>query len=303
MVAEKKGHPRFKVKPLRRLLQLGVLALLVIVPLYSQNPMEWSPSRIVQGQLPLPSVSPVTGDTWSFGFRDFRLTHPAAFIETVLSAKVIYLPLLLSALIPLAMTLILGRFFCSWLCPVGFLLELNMAASNFFKKIGLHRAIKIKDFRYIILALFLFVAFFTAFPVLSVFDPPHILGRELMYIITHRAMSISGLSILLGILLLELFISSRACCNSLCPSGGCLSLLGRKRMWRIHMEPDQCIKCNKCDEACPYFLNPMGLAEQEKFNWTKCDNCGRCRDSCPTGAITYNSALSDEEEIWQSQAH
>lgn len=280
---------------LRRLIQVAVLGLLVMVPFYSQNPNSWSPSRIIQGQLPPPATFALSGDTWSFAIGDFRLTHPVAFLESWVSAKVIYLPLLVSALIPLGLTLVLGRVFCSWLCPVGFILELNTKCNKLFEKLGLHYEIRIPDFRHLILALSLVFGFFLAFPVISVFDPPHILGRELMYFFTHQEVSMMGVGFLLAIVLFEMFFTSRGWCNSFCPSGGGLALLGTKRLWRIRMTPESCIHCGECDHACPYRLEPMGLAEGERFDWTKCDNCGRCRDVCPTGAISYIFRVKDGE--------
>lgn len=285
----------------RRLVQIAVLGMLVMIPFYSQNPNSWSPSRIIQGQLPPPATFALSGDTWSFAIGDFRLTHPVAFLESWVSAKVVYLPLLIATLLPLAMTLVLGRFFCSWLCPVGFILELNMKSNTFFEKLGLHREIRIPDFRYLILALSLVFGFFLAFPVISVFDPPHLLGRELMYFFTHQEVSLMGVGFLFAIVLFEMFFTSRGWCNVFCPSGGGLALLGMKRLWRIRMTPENCIHCGECDKTCPYRLGPMGLAEGDRFDWTKCDNCGRCRDGCPAKAISYTFSMKNNKSLKQKK--
>ncbi|MGW8162019.1 MAG: 4Fe-4S binding protein, partial [Desulfobulbales bacterium] len=124
---------KLKVKPYRRVIQILVLAGLVLIPLGSQNPCDWAPSRIVQGQIPAPATLNISGDTWNFQINGFSLSHPLAFIDNWLSAHIIYLPIFAAALIPLGLTILLGRIFCSWLCPVGFLLELNMKAQKFFE--------------------------------------------------------------------------------------------------------------------------------------------------------------------------
>ncbi len=277
-----------KVRPWRRLLQLLVLALLVAVPFLSGNPMASSPSRIVLGQVPQPRVVPLSGDTWDFTAGPVNLTHPLAFVEVMLASKVLYLSMLLSMLLPLAATMFLGRVFCSWQCPVGFLLELNQRTGRWLRLRRLAARFSIRDYRYPLLTISLAFAFFFAIPVISAFDPPHILGRELMYFFTHRTVSLSGTGLLAGIFVLETFIAPRALCNSLCPSGGALALLGSRRLCRIKLDPDACTRCGLCDQACPVELAPMNLAAGGRFDWTKCDNCGLCRDVCPEGAICYD---------------
>ncbi len=168
------------------------------------------------------------------------------------------------------------------------MLELNQSANALMKKMGLYAALGIRDFRYTLLAVSMVLASFFAFPVLSVFDPPHVLGRELMYLFTHQQLSLSGAGLLLGILLFETFSTSRAWCNYLCPSGGGLAIAGARRLLHINMDGKACVNCDKCDEVCPYYLKPMGLASGKGFDWDKCDNCGLCRDVCPVRAINYS---------------
>jgi len=282
---------RWKVRPIRRLTQMFVLIFLIVIPATSQNFSVWSPSLIIQGYLPSPVLSRITGDTWSLGIGDFRITHPVALMDFLVSAKECCSSLFISVLIPLCVTLILGRAFCSWLCPVGFLLELNMKANRLLCRMGFTHKIELRDFRYIIFALLLILGFFFSFPLISTFDPPHVLGRELMYLFTHQQVSLSGMGLLIVILLFEVFFTSRAWCRAFCPSGGGLALLGRKRMWRIRIIAKECIRCEKCNSACPYGLSPSHLVTNGNFDWTICDNCGLCRDICPTKAISYGFGL------------
>ncbi|MBK1723976.1 electron transport complex subunit RsxC [Thiocystis violacea] len=53
-----------------------------------------------------------------------------------------------------------------------------------------------------------------------------------------------------------------------------------------------CIRCGRCVEACPYFLNPSRLArlakarmydEMKRMNLSECVECGSCTYSCPSG--------------------
>ena len=53
-----------------------------------------------------------------------------------------------------------------------------------------------------------------------------------------------------------------------------------------------CIRCGRCLEACPYFLNPSRLArlararlyeEMRPFRLGDCVECGSCTFACPSG--------------------
>lgn len=53
-----------------------------------------------------------------------------------------------------------------------------------------------------------------------------------------------------------------------------------------------CVRCGRCMEACPYFLNPSRLArlakarmfdEMKRFAIMECVECGSCTFSCPSG--------------------
>ncbi len=278
---------KFKFLWLRRITQILTLGGLIAIALLSSNPYEWSPSRIVLGHLPPPVVIPLSGDTWAFRIYDFNLIHPVAFVEVALASKTIYLPLVVAVLIPFTITVVFGRVFCSFMCPAGLLFELNQKTNQLAQKLGLNRQVNIRDIRVLLLAIILLLVVLLSTPVVSLFDPPHVIGREFVYLFSHHSLSLSGTGLILLILLYETFFTSRTWCNSICPSGGGLSVLGAKRLLRIKMDKALCIFCEKCNQACPYYLQPMKLAKEEHFDWTKCDNCGLCRDICPTRAITF----------------
>ncbi|MFH2044381.1 MAG: 4Fe-4S binding protein [Pseudomonadota bacterium] len=286
--SEKKN---LKILPLRRISQISIILLIIAVPLYSQNPYNGSPSLIVKGQLPPPAISKVSGDTWSFSIGNFNIIHPAAFFDFVFSAKSVSSSMLIAVLIPLLITLLFGRVFCSWLCPIGFILELSTKINAILKKKGFTRKIYIRNFRYIILAVSLLTALLLGIPIISIFDPAHLLGRELSMIFTHQEVSVAGLIFLLAILVFEILFVSRAWCRFFCPSGACLSLIGVNRNFKIRTDQKECVNCNLCRSVCSYNLEPDKIVNYTTLQRAVCDNCGLCRDSCPKGAISYDFCI------------
>ncbi|MCU7891100.1 MAG: RnfABCDGE type electron transport complex subunit C [Candidatus Thiodiazotropha sp. (ex Ustalcina ferruginea)] len=67
-----------------------------------------------------------------------------------------------------------------------------------------------------------------------------------------------------------------------------------------------CIRCGRCVEACPYFLNPSKLARLAKArqfdkikqaNVTECVECGSCTYSCPSGIPIVQLIRSAKSEM------
>jgi len=55
---------------------------------------------------------------------------PLAALEVTLATREVAVDLLLGAGVLVVATLLLGPFFCSWVCPLGLVLDLNQAAKN-----------------------------------------------------------------------------------------------------------------------------------------------------------------------------
>ena len=54
----------------------------------------------------------------------------------------------------------------------------------------------------------------------------------------------------------------------------------------IALDPNKCIRCRQCYEACSYFQcsDAIDFEDTPNFN-TNCVSCGLCLDLCPTGAL------------------
>jgi len=95
-----------------------------------------------------------------------------------------------------------------------------------------------------------------------------------------------------------------ASCQKVCPKGAISFVNGKSQI-----DPDKCIKCGKCEKACPYHaiihlerpcqvacgMDAIGSDEYGRavINQDKCVACGQCLVSCPFGAIV------DKGQIFQ----
>lgn len=72
-----------------------------------------------------------------------------------------------------------------------------------------------------------------------------------------------------------------------------------------------CIRCGRCVEACPHFLNPSRLARLAKVGWYEemaqyqamdCVECGACTFSCPSGIPIVQLIKVGKMEIRKAKA-
>ena len=147
----------------RRAVQWSVVGLLVLVPAYARYNnylAAWELDRRLQkweGTVPGATISAIDatmralpqgeryragedqrhrngilgsqytlrGGPWSAQIGPVSLTDPLAAAESVVASRSVNRVLIVGAAIPILLTLLLGRVFCSWICPMGLLLELN----------------------------------------------------------------------------------------------------------------------------------------------------------------------------------
>ncbi len=280
-----------KIKYLRRFIQFFILFSIIYIAISSNNPFKWTPSRISLGMLPPPNLFPISGNTWSLSIKNFNLLHPVAFIDAVVSMKLITITMIIAVSIPFLITLLFGRVYCSFICPMGLLFELNQNVHNFIKKHKFNFKLKHFDYRKIIVIFSLFIGFIFSFPLISAFDPSNILGKEIINLSLHQKVTNFGLIFIIILFCIDIFTYRRFFCTSICPTGYLLGLIGSKRMLRININQEKCTLCGKCDQICYYNLKPMNIALEREFDWHKCDNCGLCKDVCIYNAIDYKFSL------------
>jgi ferredoxin-type protein NapH len=244
----------------------------------------------------------IQGNTWAANIFGLPIIDPLGGAESLLSGKALLSILLLGLSLPVLITLLFGRIFCSWICPAGFLFELADRLRTLLSRLGLKlpNARLWRGQKYVLLIVGLALSCWLAIPLLSYLYPPAILTREIhggVFGYFDRVgeetfklefVFLSGsLLFVLGIVLSEVFMSKRLWCRTLCPGGGLYSLLGALRLVRVKRDAPTCTLCSDCVVACPMGLNPM----QDKMG-VECDNCLACVSSCSEKALSLTIGRS-----------
>ncbi len=231
----------------------------------------------------------IKGNTWSGTFLGVQLSDPLAALSQIATSLGVYTPFILTALIPVLLTVLLGRFFCGWICPATFLYELNSNLSDWLHRVGFKTGNRHFDKRlkYIVLAIGLVISALTGAILVAAIYPPAVIGREIYYAAALGGFG-AGSVFFVVTLLFDLLVARRGFCRYLCPGGALYSLLGRYRLLRIQRIVESCNDCALCNAVCEFGLDPL----HDDFG-QECNNCTACIAVCPTDALTFEIKLHD----------
>ncbi|HHL39186.1 MAG TPA: 4Fe-4S binding protein, partial [Deltaproteobacteria bacterium] len=291
-----------KVQILRRTVQVTVLSFMIVAPLLGLYDILIENYRIhnVAGTFwqdlfyrvddlvrkisddPMGFADMFKGSTWSVTIAGYNVTDPLAFVGVTLGGGGFYLALFLSALPLIVLTVLLGRVFCGWICPMHLLFELNGKLRRVLGLIGV-RPFNISFNRYIKYLMLLtggVLSLALGVQVMTFIYPPAILNRELIHLIYFGSVGI-GATLLLLLFFIEISLSERTWCRYFCPGGALWSLMGACRVVSVVRDPGLCDDCGDCDRACEFGLSPM-----KDRTGMECDNCGKCIAACSGGSLS-----------------
>ncbi len=237
----------------------------------------------------VPDLDAFKGTTWSGKVFGYRMSDPLAVVGQTAASKGFYWLFIVTALIPVLLTILLGRFFCGWICPATLLYELNDNLASWLRKRDfpvakqkLNRQIK-----YGVLLLGIVISAAYGGVIFTLFYPPLLIGREINYVIAFGSFSF-GIILFIATLMFDTFVVRRGFCRSLCPGGALYSLLGKFRLLRIQRNVRTCNDCAKCNAACQFGLDPM----HDDFGM-ECNNCSACIQACPEDSLLFSVRVSD----------
>ncbi len=228
----------------------------------------------------------------------------------------------------IVLTIVLGRVFCGWVCPLG---AVHQFSSFVFKKTKFLRPPREEKAsvatKYYILVFVLVSAVFTL-DLVGLLDPFSFLYRSFAVAVfpglTHAGSALVGalyglkfeaaaqpvsqwfqkLSVNAtfhqGLFMFALFAlavglnakKERFWCRYVCPLGALLGLFSRWNVFKVRVNMDKCIKCNLCTMHCQTQAVPY---PNEKWRSAECVYCGTCAAICPTAAITYPATAKPEK--------
>lgn len=194
--------------------------------------------------------------------------------------------LIIVPLVVIALCLVIPRWFCSHVCPLGTLIDLAGALR------GKRREKSLAGLKFIKYGLLGAVVVFAllAIPVTGLLTPLPILTRAVRAGAELLARRISVHVLWLGALFVILSLSllrRRFWCNYLCPTGAFLSVLSRFSL-RRRTKTDACVECGRCAEACSF-----DAVHPSTFDaGADCAYCGQCARVCKPDAIRFGPAAA-----------
>ena len=252
---------------------------------------------------------------------------PLLALVTSISARLVFTAFAF-ALVTTVLTLVLGRVFCGWVCPLG---GLHQLASFVFKRTKFLKPPREEKaslaWKYYVLILVLAGAVL-GLDLAGYLDPFSFLTRSfavsvfpglayaltglknLMYGVglTSAGRSLSQLlenwtlneTFLQGFAVGLLFLGAialnarkeRFWCRYLCPTGALLGLLSRWNILKLRVDEEKCIKCGLCTQHCETQANPYPNADWKSG---ECVYCQTCAAICPTAAISFPLRWSPEK--------
>ena len=175
-------------------------------------------------------------------------------------------------------TLIGGRMFCSWVCPLNIVTD---TARWTRRKLRITGGTKLKSHtRIFMLAAILIIAAGSGSLAYELINPVSILHRGILFGFG------LGWMVIVGIFAFDVFFAKDGWCGHLCPMGALYSLLGQKSLLRVRADQrSACDDCMECYEVCPEMqVIPPALKEAKGLGpvilSSDCTNCGRCIDIC-----------------------
>lgn len=206
-------------------------------------------------------------------------------------AKIQFLPAMLALNVVvvvalLLLTLLLGRVYCSVICPMGVLQDVFNWLGGKCKKNRFQYKKGLTVLRIVALVAFVLLMVFGMNGIALLVAPYSAFGR-MANVVFHW----SGLNVTFWVAVITLvvvgvlsFVWGRLWCNTICPVGTVLGFFSRFSLLKPVIDTSKCNGCKKCARNCKAMcINP----ESHTIDYSRCVACMDCLENCHQHAISY----------------
>lgn len=216
-------------------------------------------------------------------------------------------------IIVIIITLLIGRFYCSTICPLGIIQDIiNYISKKISKKKVFFKYKKGHPvWRYSFLSLMIIAIISGLGFIVTWLDPYSIAGRFFTYIaepivtaINNFAATIMQKQDVYSLHLVKVYNTSwlplsltlvlflvigamawkrgRFFCNVICPVGTLLGITSKASLLKIKFNSNNCTKCGKCAAVCK---SECISIKNQTIDVTRCVTCFNCLQVCPDAAL------------------
>jgi len=254
---------------------LAAVAWAPSAPLDAKSETTMAPLRQAEPGLVAAIAERVAGGPGVVTVFDYEILDPMVALVGVIAVPSSALRVLAGVAIPIALTVLLGRVFCGYLCPVGWLATtLAWLRRRLHPWAGPGRGTSWPALALLGGVILMALAGLSSGVLLLL----HIQAQRLAMAPLDGEAVFLALGALVAFVGVELIAAPGAWCRSLCPSGALYDLLAvRRRIGVLNTGTRPCPdNCHRCDEVCWLHLTPRsGDAGRS------CDLCLSCAAVCP----------------------
>ena len=199
---------------------------------------------------------------------NISMIHPAGLI--IFSAIII-------------ISFIVGKSFCSWLCPIGFISEAinDLSIKLFRRKFRMPKVADciLRSLKYFLLAFFLYSIVFlmTDLSLKMFLESPYNQTADIKMYYFFADISLFAFCVIAILFILSFFFRN-FWCRYLCPYGALLGIISFLNPLKIRRNTDTCTDCKLCTKVCPSNIKVHKL---KTVYSDECTSCLTCVDACP----------------------
>ena len=216
------------------------------------------------------------------------------------TAKMQFLPALLAmnivALVVLvALTLLVGRVYCSVICPLGVMQDVVswISGRRKKKKSRFSYSSEKRWLRYGILVVFVALLIAGLVPIAALIAPYSSYGRMVRSVVSPSLSPVAIVAAVSFVVVAILaWIGGRTYCNTVCPVGTVLGFFSRFALFRPMIDTSKCNNCKLCSKKCKASCID---AKNHRIDYSRCVACMDCIDTCKHGAISLPPGPSPKE--------